>query len=298
MGDFVRIRRTVKKTPNRGGFSLTGICHTCREKILALKCFFLPPFVRKSLIVMPNIFVAIVLLFTTPVLANVGITALVNGEVITTTELANHAKLVRAVSEKSKSKAPDALENLLENRLKIQEAAKFNITATEPEIRDAKARFRRHMDIDTDAKFKAFVEKNGGDEALRNLLEAEVVWGKVIWQVLRGYVNVSDSEVSGTFGSWEYLLLPGGEGDCAQASPIPSASLRAEFLAKLQGAAVGDIVSESGTKFKVCGRRQLIVDLSSAAVSRARMDILSEKLEAYSVRYLRRLRDNALVEKK
>jgi|GEM_PF-5684291 len=246
---------------------------------------------------MRNIFLAIALLFAPAAMGGVGIAAIVNGDAITTLEVANQAKLARAVSEASKSKAPDALESLIENRIKIQEGAKFNIGASEPEIRDAMQRFRRHMKLDTDAKFKEFVSKNGGEEALRAQLEAEVVWNKIVWQVLRGYVNVSDNEIAGAFGAWEYLLRP-GSGDCGGALPMAASGMKPEFLKKVQAAAVGDVVREGGAEFLVCGRRQLSIDYAGEAALRVRGEILSEKLEAYSVRYLRKARENALIEKK
>ena len=246
---------------------------------------------------------SVLLFLAAPALAaDIGIAAVVSGDIITTFEVANHRKLASTMAARTKKPAPDARESLIENRLKLQEGAKFQISATDQEIKDGLARFRKYANLEADAAYKSFVASSGGEEALRAQLAADIVWQKLVWQVLRGYVNASGTEVGDALGGTsdvEYSFA--GDADCRRGLfKLAASEMDKDFRKRVEAVDMkaGDAIAVNQTAYVFCGRRDIRRELDPREAERARSAILAEKLEAYASRYLEKMINAAAIERK
>jgi peptidyl-prolyl cis-trans isomerase SurA len=147
-----------------------------------------------------------------------GIAAVVNDEAISMNDVKDRMKLVMISSglpnnEENRSRIlPQILESLIEEQLKMQEAARNNIAVDEAEIEEGFATIAQQNKFEP-AKFKEIMQKSGIPlNTLMRQIRAQLMWNKYIKDVLRSRVNVSDSDVAarverlkGKIGQTEYL---------------------------------------------------------------------------------------------
>jgi peptidyl-prolyl cis-trans isomerase SurA len=130
-----------------------------------------------------------------------GIVATVNEDAITASDLNNRLRLVMASSgmpdqpELRAKFAPQILNVLVEERLKLQEAARDGITVSEQDIDRGFADVAGQNKL-TAEQFAGLLAKQGLKPAtLRDQIKAQMAWGAVITKKLRPQVEVTDSEV-------------------------------------------------------------------------------------------------------
>ncbi len=149
----------------------------------------------------------------------VGIAAVVNDDAISMTDVQDRIKLVIVSSGLPDNKdirakiAPQVIEGLIEEQLKLQEAKRNKITVTDEEVQ---AGFKTIADQNNFPleKFVAVMKQQGvSEKTLSNQIKAQLAWNKVIGTVLRRRVDVSDSDVAarterlkGKIGQTEYLV--------------------------------------------------------------------------------------------
>lgn len=147
-------------------------------------------------------------------------TAIVNGEIITGTEvderlaliiLANDSQLPAEEVARFRSQI---LTNLIDESLQIQEAAANEIEVTDAEVnqyfeRVAEQNFKRSV-ADTD---KYLASKGSSIATLKRQIKAELSWNRLLSRNVRPFINVSDDEVNAimerinlTKGTTEYRL--------------------------------------------------------------------------------------------
>jgi peptidyl-prolyl cis-trans isomerase SurA len=129
-------------------------------------------------------------------------TAIVNGFVITETDVDQRLALVIASSnrpvpddEKERLRA-QVLSNLIDETLQIQEAAANKIVIEKAEIDQSYARaagqFKR-----TPAQFSAMIRNFGSsDTSLKRQIEGEMAWRRLLGREVEPFVSVSDEEVN------------------------------------------------------------------------------------------------------
>lgn len=140
---------------------------------------------------------AALLSLLTPDLASAAsaIKVLVNAEPITSTDVAARTKLLRLISG-GKAGEKQAIEELVEEKLKLSEAAKRKITANEEEVERAYAAVAERAKL-TPALLSTALRQNGVDPGeLKDRIRAELTWGNVIRARFRATVRVSDVEVA------------------------------------------------------------------------------------------------------
>lgn len=128
-------------------------------------------------------------------------TAIVNGAIITDTDVDQRLGLVLAASQQNISAEERArlrlqvLSNLIDEALEIQEAAANKITVEKAEIQQTYLRvagqFRK-----TPAEFAVFLKEKGSSEAsMKRQIEGEVAWRRLLGRQVEPFVSVSDDEV-------------------------------------------------------------------------------------------------------
>jgi peptidyl-prolyl cis-trans isomerase SurA len=152
--------------------------------------------------------------------ASARIEAVVNGVPITTYELSERVRLSKALLSASKVRMDDAdvrtnvLGKMIDDRIRVSEAAKYGISATPDEVRQGMGRMEQYLGLPAGGYGKILKDSGISEDVLRSQVTAEVVWMKFVYQVLRGRVRVSDRDVelfvenAGKAGANEYTIVP------------------------------------------------------------------------------------------
>ncbi len=133
--------------------------------------------------------------------SSVGIRAIVNGDIITSYDVEERVKLSRELLKLNKYKMSDAeiekkvLSEMIDDKIKVDEAKRFGIRITPEELSDATLRMEKYLNLPAGG-YNELVKNIGIDKAIVNKqIEADVIWMKFVYSVLRSYVKVTDSEL-------------------------------------------------------------------------------------------------------
>lgn len=128
-------------------------------------------------------------------------TAIVNGDVITDTDVEQRLNLVIAANggridpeEKARLRL-QVLRNLIDEKLEIQEAASKDIKVTEAEVTQSYNRVASNFKGGKDA-FVGFLRGAGSSpQSIQNQIRGELAWSKLLRRTVEPQVNVGDDEV-------------------------------------------------------------------------------------------------------
>jgi len=130
-----------------------------------------------------------------------GIAAVVNEDIITTTDLKDRGEMILKSSGNPASPAllqriaPQALESLIAETVQLQEARRQGINISAEEIQDGLNKIAANNKMEPE-QFMAILKKQGVRVAsIEAQIKAQLGWGKVIQQVIRPRVIVGDSEI-------------------------------------------------------------------------------------------------------
>lgn len=130
-----------------------------------------------------------------------GIAAIVNGDIITHSALADRLQMIVSSSNLPKAKAfrqkiaPQVLTTLVAETLQLQEAERLGLTPTEQEISNGINTIAKQNKL-TDKKFQAVMRRQGVPvHSLKNQIKAQIAWSKVIQSQLRPRVIITDNDV-------------------------------------------------------------------------------------------------------
>lgn len=158
-----------------------------------------------------------------------GIAAVVNQDAISMKDLNDRMHLVIVSSglpptEEIKEKLlKQVLDDLIEEQLKIQEARRNEITVTDQEVAQGFAALAQQNNL-TPQQFESIMKHDGINPAtIERQVRAQIGWSKVIQEVMRPRVTVTDTDIDDYLerlrslkGKSEYRLaeifLPVGEG--------------------------------------------------------------------------------------
>lgn len=169
-----------------------------------------------------------------PAVAQSAIKVLVNGQPITTYDIRNRAQLLRLTSG-GRAGEKQAIDELIEENLKLQEAKARGVDISEAEVDQAFATVASRTKLPP-AQFSAALRQAGVDpDTLKERIRAEIAWGRVVRARFRATVEISESEVAKAVAGQadkeaeqemisEYMLQPiifvvpakGGEGVASQ----------------------------------------------------------------------------------
>lgn len=133
---------------------------------------------------------------TAPASAASQIRVVVNGEPITSNEIAERARLLRLTSRTSAASVERAAtEELIEDKLKIQEAKRVGITATDQQVDAAFASIAGRLKI-SPAQLAAGLSQQGiGAKNLRERLRVQILWQQLVVGRFNKTVSISDSQI-------------------------------------------------------------------------------------------------------
>ncbi|MCB2079019.1 MAG: SurA N-terminal domain-containing protein [Novosphingobium sp.] len=138
-----------------------------------------------------------------PASAQTRVVALVNDEPITSYDVQARAKFMSVVSRKALNGAlrAQALEELIDEVLKFQEARRLGVKASEGTVDGAYAGIAERLKM-TPAKLTAAFRSAGvNPDTLRKRIESDVVWKDVVRQRFRQEVNVREQDVVQAMGA-------------------------------------------------------------------------------------------------
>jgi peptidyl-prolyl cis-trans isomerase SurA len=129
-------------------------------------------------------------------------TAIVNGEIITDTDVDHRLALVliansgRVSPEEQQMLRLQVVRNLIDEKLQIQEAKRRDITIPEAEINQAYARVARNFS-GSEAAFEQLLREGGSSPAsIKQQIHAELAWSRLLRRRVEPFVNVGDDEVA------------------------------------------------------------------------------------------------------
>jgi len=128
-------------------------------------------------------------------------TAIVNGDVITDTDIDQRLNLVLAanqgeVSEEERTRLRlQVLRNLIDEKLQIQEATSKEVTIPQPEIEQAFGRVAGNFKMNP-AQFAEYLGVRGtSPTSMKQQIHAELAWSRLLRRRVEPFINVGDDEV-------------------------------------------------------------------------------------------------------
>jgi peptidyl-prolyl cis-trans isomerase SurA len=153
--------------------------------------------------------------------AQSAIRVLVNDDPITTFEVQNRTRMLRLFSG-GRAGEEQALEQLIDERLMLQEAARRGVTVSDEEVDSELAGRARQAGATAEQFRQAFAQAGVDPETFRSFLRANIAWGEIVRARLRSSADdVSESEVAAALArkpaedaegeateqtAWEYML--------------------------------------------------------------------------------------------
>ena len=136
--------------------------------------------------------------------------AVVNDSAITGYDLAQRAQILVAMGFNAASAdalRAAALDRLIEDRLKLQEAKRAGLSATPEQIASAVEEFAQNAGLSTDELRATMSAKGVTEQALLDLVEAELMWRELVRARFARRVEPGEAEIDG-----EIALIGGSAG--------------------------------------------------------------------------------------
>jgi peptidyl-prolyl cis-trans isomerase SurA len=126
--------------------------------------------------------------------ARAQIVAIVNGEPITATDIANRSKLIQLSTHKAPARQ-EVLDELIDDHLKIQLSKRYIAEVPKREIDGAYATIARRAGM-SPQQFNEALKKSGiSVEALKARIHADFVWGQIVRGKFQGSLQVGEKDV-------------------------------------------------------------------------------------------------------
>jgi peptidyl-prolyl cis-trans isomerase SurA len=203
-------------------------------------------------------------------------TAIVNGTVITGTDVDQRVALIEAANniqmtgEDLNRLKLQVLRGLIDETLEVQEAKANDITVTPDELRQGFARVAQRFNM-TPEQLRAYLTKIGSSErSLDGQIEAEIAWQHYLSKQVEPFINVGDQEVNAIIdrlkaekGTEEYHLKE----IYMSASPDRAAQVEANMHQLMQQIQSGQHPFEYYAQFSEASTRSVGGDLSWVQLS-------------------------------
>lgn len=164
---------------------------------------------------------------TSPTSAQSAIRVLVNDKPITSFDIQNRARMLGLFS-RGRQGEKDAIEQLIDEKLMLEEAARRNVEVTDGEVEQEFASRARGANLSA-AQFTQALSQSGVDpQTFRNFLRANLAWGEIVRARFRQTVEVTEQDVTAALSgdapaeepqtAYEYMLqqiifvVPAGAG--------------------------------------------------------------------------------------
>ncbi|HMB46757.1 MAG TPA: SurA N-terminal domain-containing protein [Afifellaceae bacterium] len=139
---------------------------------------------------------------STPAEAQTSIKVVVNDIPITSYDIDNRTRFLRLTS-RGQAGRKQAVDQLIEEALKFQEAKRRNVTVPDAEVDRAFAGIASRAKL-SPSKLSAALRQQGVNPiTLKNRIRADIAWGRIVRADARGAINVSEQDVIDALGGRE-----------------------------------------------------------------------------------------------
>lgn len=196
-------------------------------------------------------------LASAPAARAASIEALINGQAITDYDVTQRQKMLEVTGQSMGRKA--VLDNLIEERLKIQESQRLGINVSEEEVEAAYANIAQRTRMAPAQLTQALAQIGIDARTLKNSLRSQIAWSQVVRQNAAREARVTDQDIFAVLDTRENATQEAVEYTLSQVTVIggnpmrQAASLRGRFgsceqdLASLRGLN-GVVVKDLGRK--------------------------------------------------
>jgi len=137
---------------------------------------------------------AAALLAVSPIRANAQVAAIVNGDPITAFDVEQRMKLAALTSPKPATKQ-QVLEELIDEKLKIQLIRRFSIEGMDKDVDNAFANMARRMKMNTQGLTETLAKSGITPATLKQRIRAEITWNQVIRGRYQSSFQISDKDI-------------------------------------------------------------------------------------------------------
>jgi peptidyl-prolyl cis-trans isomerase SurA len=144
------------------------------------------------------------------------VAVVVNGSPITSFDIEQRMKLIQVASHKSASRQ-EALEDLINDRVKIAEGKRYGLDPTDAEVDQAVAGMGARMRMNQAQFTQALAAQGVNLSTLKLRIRGELVWGQLVRGRYASSLQVDDKDVADAIGSkgestqskaFDYVLRP------------------------------------------------------------------------------------------
>lgn len=128
-------------------------------------------------------------------LAQSAIRVLVNDDPITTYDIQNRARMLGLFSG-GRQGEKEAMEQLVDERLMLQEAARVGATISDEELDEEFAKRATQANLNAEQFAQAFRQAGVDPQTFKSFLRANMVWGDIVRARVRSSVDVSETDVA------------------------------------------------------------------------------------------------------
>ncbi|NLH81463.1 MAG: peptidylprolyl isomerase [Phyllobacteriaceae bacterium] len=159
-------------------------------------------------------FVGIGVASIAPASAASQIRVVVNGEPITSNEIAERARLLRLTSRTSAASVERAAtEELIEDKLKLQEGKRVGITINDQQVDAAFASIAGRLKISPAQLAQGLSQQGIGAKNLKERLRIQILWQQLVVGRFNRTVSISDSQIVDALAKKESSGKPAPTGD-------------------------------------------------------------------------------------
>jgi peptidyl-prolyl cis-trans isomerase SurA len=157
------------------------------------------------------------MLLASPSFAQNSVRVLVNDQPITSFDVQNRAKML-ALFSRGEEGEKDALEQLVDERLMVQEAKRVGMLAGDAEVDEEFADRAKNVKLSTEQFSQALQQRGVDPKTFKDFLRANMSWNKIVRARFRARETVTDQDIASALTTrkiegpleevYEYLLQP------------------------------------------------------------------------------------------
>jgi peptidyl-prolyl cis-trans isomerase SurA len=143
-----------------------------------------------------------IMLAPSPAVAQTKVVALVNDEPLTNFQVRARAKFMTVTARRPAGEAlrREALDQLIEEQIKLQEARRLGISVESGQIDSAYGRMAKRLDMNGSQLTKAFRQAGVDPDTLKRRIRADIAWQQVVQARFRQEVRVREQDVIQAMG--------------------------------------------------------------------------------------------------
>jgi len=122
------------------------------------------------------------------------VAAMVNGEPITTFDIEQRSKFIQLSAQKAPSRQ-EVLDQLIDEKLKIQEAGRYNMDAPKPDVERAMSNMAGRAGMNLDQFTQVLAGRGVKIDTIRSRMRAEIAWNNLVRARFPATLSVEDAEV-------------------------------------------------------------------------------------------------------